>query len=83
MVKVRWLHVINGSCILLTFDNDETHQVDVKTVLGESAFLEIFPKHGLFATMQIERTGGIIWENGFTISGSALHDGALRQTRKK
>jgi hypothetical protein len=79
MVRVRWLHVINGSGILLTFDNGETHQVDVKAILGESDFQEIFPTHDRFAMMQIERAGGIIWANGFSLTGSTLYEGALRR----
>lgn len=79
MVKVRWLHVINGSRILLTFDNGETREVDVKAVLGEAAFDARFPTHAAFVSTQIERAGGIIWDNDFVISGAVLYENAVQR----
>lgn len=68
--KISWLHVVNGGRILVTFNNQETRLIDIEHHLGVEGFRRSFPSHDAFLTMQIERSGGIIWANGLVLSGN-------------
>lgn len=80
MAKVRWLHVINGTRVLLTFDGDRTIAVDVSALLGNEAFERSFQDHDQFTCMAISARGGIVWESGLELSGDELLAAALAQS---